>query len=340
MQLLDIRNLTIELETPDGIIRAVDKISLSLKEGEVHALVGESGSGKSLIAKAIVGVLNSRWRITADRMHWQGIDLMRLSPEKRRKLIGQEIAMIYQDPSSCLDPTAKIADQIAESIPDKGLKGYFWQKNKQRNERAIALLHKVGIRDHTKVLSSYPHELSDGICQKVMIAMAIARSPKLLIADEPTTALESTTRAQVFRLLKSLNLLKNMSILMISHELEELSSWTHGLHVLYCGQMVEAGPTKILYKTPYHPYTSALLKSLPDYNKGLEHKHEIYALNGTIPTLQHLPIGCRLGPRCPQAQKDCVKTPKLNSQQEHSFACHFPLMTAEKTKRNLKCSQS
>ena len=340
MQLLDIRNLTIELETPNGIIRAVDKISLSLKEGEVHALVGESGSGKSLIAKAIVGVLNSRWRITADRMHWQGIDLMRLSPEKRRKLIGQEIAMIYQDPSSCLDPTAKIAEQIAESIPDKGLKGYFWQKNKQRNERAIALLHKVGIRDHSKVLSSYPHELSDGICQKVMIAMAIARSPKLLIADEPTTALESTTRAQVFRLLKSLNLLKNMSILMISHELEELSSWTHGLHVLYCGQMVEAGPTKILYKTPYHPYTSALLKSLPDYNKDLDHKHEIYALKGTIPTLQHLPIGCRLGPRCPQAQKDCVKTPKLNSQQEHSFACHFPLMPANKTKRNSKCSQS
>jgi len=340
MQLLDIRNLTIELETPDGIIRAVDKISLSLKEGEVHALVGESGSGKSLIAKAIVGVLNSRWRVTADRMHWQGIDLMRLPPEKRRKLIGQEIAMIYQDPSSCLDPTAKIADQIAESIPDKGLKGYFWQKNKQRNERAIALLHKVGIRDHTKILTSYPHELSDGICQKVMIAMAIARSPKLLIADEPTTALESTTRAQVFRLLKSLNLLKNMSILMISHELEELSSWTHGLHVLYCGQMVEAGPTKILYKTPYHPYTSALLKSLPDYNKGLSHKHEIYALKGTIPTLQHLPIGCRLGPRCPQAQRDCVKTPKLNSQQEHSFACHFPLMPTDKNKRKTKCNQS
>jgi len=340
MQLLDIRNLTIELETPDGIIRAVDKISLSLKEGEVHALVGESGSGKSLIAKAIVGVLNSRWRVTADRMHWQGIDLMRLSPEKRRKLIGQEIAMIYQDPSSCLDPTAKIADQIAESIPDKGLKGYFWQKNKQKNERAIALLHKVGIRDHTKILTSYPHELSDGICQKVMIAMAIARSPKLLIADEPTTALESTTRAQVFRLLKSLNLLKNMSILMISHELEELSSWTHGLHVLYCGQMVEAGPTKILYKTPYHPYTSALLKSLPDYNKGLSHKHEIYALKGTIPTLQHLPIGCRLGPRCPQAQRDCVKTPKLNSQQEHSFACHFPLMPTDKNKRKTKCNQS
>jgi len=340
MQLLDIRNLTIELETPDGIIRAVDKISLSLKEGEVHALVGESGSGKSLIAKAIVGVLNSRWRVTADRMHWQGIDLMRLSPEKRRKLIGQEIAMIYQDPSSCLDPTAKIADQIAESIPDKGLKGYFWQKNKQRNERAIALLHKVGIRDHTKILTSYPHELSDGICQKVMIAMAIARSPKLLIADEPTTALESTTRAQVFRLLKSLNLLKNMSILMISHELEELSSWTHGLHVLYCGQMVEAGPTKILYKTPYHPYTSALLKSLPDYSKGLSHKHEIYALKGTIPTLQHLPIGCRLGPRCPQAQRDCVKTPKLNSQQEHSFSCHFPLIPIDKNKRNTKCNQS
>ncbi|SFC86474.1 oligopeptide/dipeptide ABC transporter ATP-binding protein [Pseudoalteromonas denitrificans] len=338
MQLLDIRNLTIELETPDGIIRAVDKVSLSLKEGEVHALVGESGSGKSLIAKAIVGVLNSRWHITADRMHWQGIDLMRLSPEKRRKIIGQEIAMIYQDPSSCLDPTAKIADQIAESIPKKNLKGYFWQKKKQKKERSIALLHKVGIRDHTKILHSYPHELSDGICQKVMIAMAIARSPKLLIADEPTTALESTTQAQVFRLLKSLNLLKNMSILMISHELEELSSWTHGLHVLYCGQMVEAGPTKKIYKSPYHPYTSALLKSLPDYNKGLKHKHEIYALKGTIPTLQHLPIGCRLGPRCPQAQRDCVKTPKLNTQHERSYACHFPLINIETNKGNSKCS--
>jgi cationic peptide transport system ATP-binding protein len=124
-----------------------------------------------------------------------------------------------------------------------------------------------------------------------------------------------------------------MSILMISHELEELSNWTHGLHVLYCGQMVESGPTKKIYKNPYHPYTQALLKSLPDYNKDIVHKGEIFALKGTIPTLQHLPIGCRLGPRCPQAQKECVKTPKLCSQHERSFACHFPLIKTNCDKR-------
>ena len=326
MQLLDIRNLTIELETGGTVIRAVDKVNLSLKEGEVHALVGESGSGKSLIAKAIVGVLNERWKVTADRMHWRGIDLMRLSAEKRRKIISQDIAMIYQEPSRSLDPTTKIYEQIEESIPSEDLNGFFWQKASQRKKRSRALLHKVGIREHNKILDSYPHELSEGICQKVMIAMAIARKPSLLIADEPTTALESTTRAQVFRLLKSLNLLKNMSILMISHELEELVSWTHCMHVLYCGQMVEAGPTKKIFKSPHHPYTQALLKSLPDYNIDLQHKGEIYALKGTIPTLHHLPIGCRLGPRCPQAQKACVATPLLTNYHGHSYACHFPLI--------------
>lgn len=325
MHLLDIRNLTIELPTEDGVIRAVDKVSLSLKEGEVHALVGESGSGKSLIAKAIVGVLNQRWKITADRMHWQGVDLMRLSPDKRRQLVSKNIAMIYQEPSRSLDPTAKVFTQIAESLPEHTLSGNYFSRRKERIKRVKALLHKVGIRDDEVVADSYPHELSEGVCQKVMIAMAIARSPKLLIADEPTTALESTTRAQVFRLLKSLNQLKNMSVLMISHELEEITSWSHAMHVLYCGQMVEAGPTNKVFQAPLHPYTHALVKSLPDYAQGLGHKEPFYALKGTIPPLQHLPIGCRLGPRCPQAQKQCVVTPTQQKVHSHSFACHFPL---------------
>lgn len=263
MQLLDIRNLTIELQTSETAIRAVDRVSFSLKEGEVHALVGESGSGKSLIAKAIVGVLNERWVITADRMHWRGVDLMRLTPEQRRKTVSQDIAMIYQDPSRCLDPTAKIFNQIAETLPEVAAKGFFLKRNRERKDRVKALIHKVGIKNHEAVLDSYPHELSEGVCQKVMIAMAIARTPKLLIADEPTTALESTTRAQVFRLLKSLNQLKNMSILMISHELEEIVNWSHGIHVLYCGQMVEAGPTHRIFSQPRHPYTQALLKACP-----------------------------------------------------------------------------
>ncbi|KAF7783449.1 dipeptide transport system ATP-binding protein [Pseudoalteromonas rubra] len=330
MQLLDIKNLTIELPTDNGVIRAVDRVSLSLKEGEVHALVGESGSGKSLIAKAIVGVLNHRWRITADRMHWQGVDLMRLSPEKRRKLVSRDIAMIYQEPSRSLDPTAKIFDQVAESLPDNCFKGGFFSRRNERKEKVKALLHKVGIRDHRRVSSSYPHELSEGVCQKVMIAMAIARSPKLLIADEPTTALETTTRAQVFRLLKSLNQLKNMSILMITHELEEIADWSHAMHVLYCGQMVEAGPTTKVFCHPYHPYTQALVKSLPDYAHGIGHKASFFALKGTIPPLQHLPIGCRLGPRCPQAQRECVVTPAQVKSHGHAYACHFPLLQEKK----------
>ncbi|CAH9052316.1 Peptide transport system ATP-binding protein SapD [Pseudoalteromonas holothuriae] len=335
MQLLDIRNLTIELHTESGVIRAVDRINLSLKEGEVHALVGESGSGKSLIAKAIVGVLNKRWRVTADRMHWQGVDLMRLSPEKRRKVVSRDMAMIYQEPSRSLDPTAKIYEQVAESLPDSSFKNSFFARGSERKNKVKALLHKVGIRDDKKVASSYPHELSEGVCQKVMIAMAIARSPKLLIADEPTTALESIAKAQIFRLLKSLNQLKNMSVLMISHELEEITDWSHAMHVLYCGQMVEAGPTAKVFSTPCHPYTQALVKSLPDYAQGLAHKEPFYALKGTIPPLQHLPIGCRLGPRCPQAQKQCVVTPTQSKVHSHTYACHFPLV-----KEKPKCNRS
>lgn len=326
MQLLDIRNLTIELTTSQGMIRVVDRVNLSLKEGEIHALVGESGSGKSLIAKAIVGVLNKRWTVSADRMHWRGIDLMRLSAEKRRHIVSQDIAMIYQEPSASLDPTAKIAEQLEESLPSDKLTGNFWQRRRECKKQVQGLLHKVGIKEHKKILDSYPHELSEGICQKVMIAMSIARSPKLLIADEPTTALESTTRAQVFRLLKSLNQLKDMSILLISHELEELSDWTDTMHVLYCGQMAETGPTNKLFCSPYHPYTHALLQSLPQYNQSLEHKQPLYALKGTIPTLKNLPIGCRLGPRCPNAQKACVKAPRQHKIQHRTYSCHFPMV--------------
>lgn len=327
MLLLDIKNLTIELETSDGLVRAVDRVSLSLREGETRGLVGESGSGKSLIAKAIVGVLNSRWRITADRFHWLGQDLLRLPSEQRRQIIGRDIAMIYQEPSRSLDPTSIIQEQLEEAIPDHLLSGPWWRRNAYRRKKAIALLHKVGVRDHKRVMQSYPYQLSEGICQKVMIAMAIAKNPKLLIADEPTTALESTTQAQLFRLLASFNQLKGMSVLLISHELESVARYTQKLSVLYCGQLVEAGETSQLLQAPLHPYTDALIKSVPEFQPDLAAKTPLYALPGSIPTLQHVPIGCRLGPRCPNARKECVKTPTLERQQNHYFSCHFPLTT-------------
>lgn len=327
MLLLDIKNLTIELETADGLITAVDRVNLSLREGETRGLVGESGSGKSLIAKAIVGVLNRRWRIHADRFNWLGQDLLRISPEQRRQIIGRDIAMIYQEPSLSLDPTAEIIEQLAEAIPTTLLDGPWWQRRFERKKKAIALLHKVGIRDHKTIMQSYPFELSEGICQKIMIAMAIAKNPKLLIADEPTTALESTTQAQLFRLLASFNQLKGMAVLLISHELESVARYTQNLSVLYCGQLVESGDTTNILQQPYHPYTHALIKSVPEFQPQLMAKSPLYALPGSIPTLQHLPIGCRLGPRCPNARKECVKTPQQERQQNHFYSCHFPLLT-------------
>lgn len=327
MQLLDIRNLTLELETPDGLVRAVDRVNLSLKEGEIRGLVGESGSGKSLIAKAIMGVLHERWKISADRFNWCGQDLLRLSYDEQRRIISRDIAMIYQEPSRSMDPTSPIGEQLAEAIPDHQLEGAsWWQRSYFRKKRAIALLHKVGIRDHAAVLNSYPYQLSEGVCQKIMIAMAIAKSPKLLIADEPTTALESTTQAQLFRLLASFNQLKGTSILLISHELETVARNTDTLSVLYCGQLVEAGDTATILKQPLHPYTHALIKSVPEFQPELGFKQQLYALHGSIPTLQHLPIGCRLGPRCPNARKECVKTPVLERLQNHFYSCHFPML--------------
>ncbi|WP_419571839.1 oligopeptide/dipeptide ABC transporter ATP-binding protein [Rheinheimera sp.] len=325
MILLDIKNLTIELETADGLIRAVDRVNLTLKEGEIRGLVGESGSGKSLIAKAIVGVLNKRWRITADRFSWQGQDLLRLPYQEQRSIIGRDIAMIYQEPSRSMDPTSPILDQLTESIPDGELESRWFGRPFERRKKAAALLHKVGIRDHQAIFQSYPYQLSEGVCQKISIAMAIAKKPKLLIADEPTTALESTTQAQLFRLLASFNQLKGMSILLISHELETVARTTDTMSVLYCGQLVEAGETEALLSRPMHPYTHALIKSVPEFQPELQSKQALYALPGSIPTLQHLPIGCRLGPRCPNARKECVKTPLLDRQQNHFYSCHFPL---------------
>lgn len=325
MILLDIRNLTVDLQQSGDNIRAVDRVNLSIKEGEVHGLVGESGSGKSLVAKSIVGILDNRWEITADRLHWQGVDLMRVSGKKRRQILRRDIAMINQDPSRCLDPTATIIEQVLEAIPGDQLKGNFRERKKQRHERAIALLHKVGIKNHESILNNYPHMLSEGLCQKVMIAMAIAKKPKLLIADEPTTALESTTQAQILRVLKGLNQLKNTSILLISNDLDNLAEWTHTVSVMYCGQMVESGSTDQIFNHPYHPYTQALINAVPDFHHDLPHRAKLFALDGSIPTLRHLPIGCRLGPRCPNAQRECVKVPKLYKDHNHSYSCHHPI---------------
>ncbi|NMH64440.1 oligopeptide/dipeptide ABC transporter ATP-binding protein [Shewanella salipaludis] len=323
MPLLDVRNLTIELDTPHGRVKALEKVSLTLNAGEVHGLVGESGSGRTLFARAILGIPGPNWIVKADRMMWDGRNLMEMSAKERRCLMGSDMAMIFQDPSGSLDPAKTVGSQLVEAMPTNP-EVAFWRRGKDRQLTAQKWLHKVGIKDPRKVMASYPWELSEGECQKLMIAMAVANQPRLLIADEPTSSMELSTQAQIFRLLSQLNQLQNVSILLISHELETLAQWCDRLTVLYCGQVMESGPTSELTTQPYHPYTKALLDNIPDYSGKGGHKTLMPTLPGSAPALQHLPIGCRLGPRCPAAQKKCVNQPGLTHQKDRYFACHFP----------------
>ena len=324
MPLLDIRNLTIEFMTAEGPVKAVDRVSLTLTEGEVRGLVGESGSGKSLIAKAICGVTKDNWKVTADRFRFDDIDLLRLTPRQRRRLVGHNVSMIFQEPQSCLDPSESIGKQVIQAIPGWTYKGRWWQRFHWRKRRAIELLHRVGIKDHKDIMRSFPYELTEGECQKVMIAIALANQPRLLIADEPTNAMEPTTQAQIFRLLSRMNQNNNTTILLISHDLQMMSKWADRINVMYCGQTVESATCEEILVTPHHPYTQALIRAMPDFGRALPHKSRLNTLPGAIPSLEHLPIGCRLGPRCPYAQKKCIETPPLRTVKAHKFACHFP----------------
>ncbi|MFD1009018.1 MULTISPECIES: peptide ABC transporter ATP-binding protein [Oceanisphaera] len=325
MPQLDIRNLTIEIETPQGLVKAVDKFSLTLADGEIRGLVGESGSGKSLVAETIVGIAKDTWHVTADRMHFDNIDLLALSPKERRRIMGRDIAMVFQEPSSCLDPSETIGAQLKEAMPAQKIKGAWWQHWNWRYTQAVSLLHRVGIRNSKAVMSSYPFELSEGVCQKVMIAMAIANQPKLLVADEPTNAMEASNQAQILRLLEKVNKLSGTTILLISNDLTTFAQLTDNITVMYCGQAVESGTREQLLTKPHHPYTAALLQMMPDLDGSLPHKSRLNILPGAIPPLQSLPIGCRLGPRCPNAQKQCVITPPLAKYKGQSYYCHFPL---------------
>jgi cationic peptide transport system ATP-binding protein len=237
--------------------------------------------------------------------------------------------MIFQEPQSCLDPSESIGRQLIQAIPGWTYKGRWYQRWKWRKKRAIELLHRVGIKDHKDIMASYPYELTEGECQKVMIAIALANQPRLLIADEPTNAMEPTTQAQIFRLLARLNQNNNTTILLISHDLQMMSKWANRVNVLYCGQTVESAVCEDLLAAPHHPYTQALIRAMPDFGRSLPHKSRLNTLPGAIPSLEHLPIGCRLGPRCPYAQKKCIETPRLRLAKTHAYACHFPLNMEE-----------
>jgi cationic peptide transport system ATP-binding protein len=327
MALLDIRNLSIDIMTAQGKVRVIDKATLNILDGSIHGLVGESGSGKSLIAKAILGLHNENWIVTADRMFLGNIDLSKLSSQERRKIMGKEIAIIFQNPRSYLDPSKKIFEQMREVLPKVITAKRFLKKitHRSTHQQAIKeLLHKVGIQNDKVVVNSYPHELPEGICQKVMIAMAIANKPRLLIADEPTTSMEAVTQAQIFRLLFKLNQLHNMTILLLSNSFGSISNLSDYISLIYCGQTVESGSYKQITKSPMHPYTQAMIKTILKFDENTVHKSQLYTLPGSIPPANQLPIGCRLGPRCPKAQRTCVISPLSVNYKGHIIRCHFP----------------
>ncbi|MCG6201255.1 oligopeptide/dipeptide ABC transporter ATP-binding protein [Psychromonas antarctica] len=329
MSLLDIRNLSIDIATAQGKVRVIDKVSLTIVDGSIHGLVGESGSGKSLIAKAILGLHNASWTVTADRMFLGTTDLTKLSSKNRRRIMRKEIAMIFQHPRSYLDPSKKILPQIREVLPTISIKRRLLNIIKRSPEpsprlRIKELLHKVGIQNDRIVLASYPYELSEGICQKVMIAMAIANNPSLIIADEPTTAMEPVTQEQIFRLLYKLNQLNNTTILLLSNNFGSIRDLSDYITLIYCGQTVESGSYKQIINSPMHPYTEAMIKTILDFDENISHKSQLYTLPGNIPSANQLPIGCRLGPRCPRAQRTCVINPEPLNLKGHMISCHFP----------------
>ena len=322
MALLDIRHLSIEINTPNGRVKMVDNINLTLDEGEVCGLVGESGSGKSLIAKVICGVLKDEWVVRADRFRFNDIELLKLPVAQRRKVVGEQISMVFQDALLSLDPSETIGKQLIKSVQ---FKGKWWQWFGWKRRRSIELLHRVGIRDHKDIMRSYPSDITEGEAQKVMIAMAIANQPRLLVADEPTNTMEATTQLQIYRLLSSMNKNLGTSILLVSSDMKNIAPWVDSFNVLYCGQTVEIGDKEDILTKPLHPYTSALLNSIPDFSQPLVSKSHLNTLKGSIPMLQEMPIGCRLGPRCPFAQKKCIQKPPLKKFKQREFACHFPI---------------
>jgi oligopeptide transport system ATP-binding protein len=298
--LLDIEELSVSFRTDRGLVRAVDAASLHVARGETLAIVGESGSGKSVTALSILGLIGDNGRIDGGRIVFEGTDLLKLDPATMRSVRGHHIAMIFQEPMSSLNPALTIGRQVAEPI--RVHRGTSW---KAALDQAAALLAKVAIPDARDRLTSYPHHFSGGMRQRVMIAMALACQPKLIIADEPTTALDVTVQAQILALLKQLTQEMNSALILITHDLGVVARYADRVAVMYGGRIVETASARDLYADPRHPYTRGLMASVPalDGKPGAR----LQTIPGQPPDLASLPPGCAFAPRCTHATERCFK---------------------------------
>ena len=315
--LLSVRDLTLVGRTAGGVRSFVDGLSIALAEGESLALVGESGSGKSITALAIMGLLpEAEVTVGGGRIEFSGADLLAMSGRERRRVAGAGIAMIFQEPMTSLNPVMRIGDQIVEMIQAHEKAG-----RRAAMDRAAGLLAAVRMPEPAMRLRAYPHQLSGGQRQRVMIAMALACRPKLLIADEPTTALDVTVQAQILALLRELQHEMNMAMLFITHDLGVVANIADRVAIVYCGQIAETGPVHDVFRVPSHPYTRGLLACIPNAGDGAG---ELVAIPGQLPAPSEPPAACRFAPRCPLADADCrrIAPPAVAIAGGHVAHCH------------------
>jgi oligopeptide/dipeptide ABC transporter ATP-binding protein len=323
--LLDVRDLHVEFHTRDGVVKAVNGVSYSVQAGETLAVLGESGSGKSVTAQAIMGILDMPpGRIPKGEILFRGEDMLTMSAEERRKIRGRKIAMIFQDALSSLNPVLTVGYQLGEMF-----RVHQGMSKKDAKAKAIELMDRVRIPAAAARIGDYPHQFSGGMRQRIMIAMALALEPDLIIADEPTTALDVTVQAQVMGLLAELQREYHMGLILITHDLGVVADVADKIAVMYAGRIVEHAPVHEIYKRPAHPYTKGLLQSIPRLDqKG----QELYAIKGLPPNLLRIPPGCAFNPRCEMAQDICrTEVPALFPVTERdggelpgrSSACHF-----------------
>ena len=318
MALLEIENLSVEFPSRSSVLHAVEGVSLSLDAGDVLGIVGESGSGKSVTMMALMGLVPYPGRVTASKMRFDGHDLLGLSTKERNRLTGKDVAMIFQEPTTSLNPCFSVGFQLAET-----LRVHLGMDSKAAKRRSIELLEQVGISDPETRLKAYPHQLSGGMNQRVMIAMAIACNPKLLIADEPTTALDVTIQAQILDLLRSLQRERGMALVLITHNMGVVSDMAQRVAVMYAGEIMEEQPAQALFQRPRHPYTEALMAALPERSDG---SARLATIPGMVPGLYDRPTGCLFAPRCSYADDDCRgQRPGLVNGLQAVVRCHHPL---------------
>jgi dipeptide transport system ATP-binding protein len=323
MALLEIEDLHVEFPSQGAVLRAVEGVSLSLNEGEVLGIVGESGSGKSVTMLALMGLVAYPGRVRAQRMQFGGRDLLNLSDHERRKLIGKDVAMIFQDPTTSLNPCFTIGFQLIET-----LRLHLDLDRKAALRRATELLEQVGIPAAASRMKDFPHQLSGGMNQRVMIAMAIACNPKLLIADEPTTALDVTIQAQILDLLRALQSERGMALVLVTHNMGVVAEMAQRVAVMYAGQVVEERAADALFAAAQHPYTAALLAAMPERSTG---ETRLTTIPGVVPGLYDRPQGCLFAPRCTYAtEQSCQTRPQMRAWTDGQVRCHFPLDDPER----------